>query len=83
MRLKDTTPKDGLSWYIKWISSLILISAMAVRASGGSNFLDTTLSLIGASGWFFVACIWGDRSLITLNAIAMFILFSGILQRFI
>jgi hypothetical protein len=83
MRLEDTTPKDKLSWCIKWASSLFLIAAMAVRASEGSNFLDNVLSFVGATGWFCVACMWRDRSLITLNAIAMFILLSGILQRFV
>lgn len=81
MGLKGTTPKDKLSWYIKWFSSLVLITAMAIRASEGSNFLDTTLSLIGASGWFIVACIWKDRALLVLNSIALFILLSGLMQR--
>ena len=83
MQLEDTTPKDKLSWCVKWTSSFFLIAAMAVRASDGSNLLDNVLSLIGATGWLCVAYLWRDRSLITLNAIAMFILLSGILQRFI
>ena len=76
-----STPKDGLSWYIKWISSGFLIAAMAIRATDTSNFLDNVLSLVGATGWFWVACLWKDRSLVALNSIAMFILLSGILQR--
>lgn len=83
MRLDKTTPKDGLSWYIKWMSSLFLITAMAIRSSNYSNFLDTILSFIGVLGWFCVACLWKDRALITLNAIGIFILLSGILQRFV
>ncbi len=83
MRLEDTTPKDKLSWCIKWAASLCLIAAMAIRASDGSNYLDTLLSFVGVTGWFCVACIWRDRALITLNAIGMFILLSGILQRFV
>ena len=81
MRLEDTTPKDGLSWYLKWLASFALIAAMMVRASEGSNFLDTVLSLVGVSGWFCVACLWRDRALITLNAIGVFILCSGLLKR--
>ena len=83
MRLDETTPKDSLSWYIKWLSSSFLIAAMAIRASDGSNFIDTLLSFTGAFGWFCVACLWKDRALITLNAIGMFILFSGLLQGFV
>ena len=76
-----STPKDGLSWYIKWVSSGFLIAAMVIRATEMSNLLDNILSLIGAMGWFWVACLWKDRSLITLNSIAIFILLCGVLQR--
>lgn len=75
------TPKQGLSWYVKWISSLFLISAMVVRSIELSNFLDMLLSLTGVAGWFWVACLWKDRALLVLNSLAIFILVIGILQR--
>ena len=73
------TPKDGLSWYIKWVASGFLIAAMVIRATDMSNLLDNILSLIGSIGWLWVACLWKDRSLVTLNFIAILILLNGVL----
>lgn len=73
------TPKQGLSWYVKWIASLFLIAAMVVRSIDASNFLDIVLSLAGVAGWFWVGWLWKDRALLVLNSLAIFILLAGIL----
>ena len=73
------TPKQGLSWYIKWIASFFLIAAMVVRSIDASNFLDIVLSLVGVAGWFWVGWLWKDRALLVLNSLAIFILLAGIL----
>ena len=78
---KSATPKQTLDWYIKWVASVILLAAMVVRSAGISNFLDNVLSFIGCLGWLFVAFIWKDRALIILNAVACFILLTGIFTR--
>ena len=78
---KSATPKQTVDWYIKWVSSVVLLAAMVVRSSGISNFLDNVLSFIGCLGWLFVAFIWKDRALIILNAVACFILLTGIFTR--
>jgi len=78
---KSATPKQTVDWYIKWVASIILLAAMVVRSSGISNFLDNVLSFIGCLGWLFVAFIWKDRALIVLNAVACFILLTGIFTR--
>jgi hypothetical protein len=39
------------------------------------------LSFFGCLGWLFVAFIWKDRALIILNAIACFILLTGLLTK--
>jgi len=75
-----STPKDGLSWYLKWIASLFLIASMVVRSMDLSNFLDISLSLVGVIGWFWVGWLWKDRALLALNYFAIIILVSGILQ---
>ena len=36
-----------LTWYIKWISSIIILIAMTIRASQLSPFHDNVLSQIG------------------------------------
>lgn len=75
-----STPKDGLSWYLKWIASLFLIASMVVRSMDLSNFLDISLSLVGVIGWFWVGWLWKDRALLALNYFAMIILISGIVN---
>lgn len=76
---KSATPKYTYDWYVKWISSMILLSAMVVRASQLNPTLDTLLSFIGCAGWLFVSFAWKDRALIMLNAVACFILLTGLL----
>ena len=78
---KSATPKQTVDWYVKWAASIILLAAMVVRSAGISNTIDTALSFIGCLGWLFVAFIWKDRALIILNAIACFILLTGLLTK--
>lgn len=64
-------------WYIKWISSFILIVGMMLRTTQEYMFLDLTLSCIGAFGWLVVGLMWKDRALIILNTVATTILLYG------
>ena len=73
-----TTPKQTKDWYIKWAASVLLLTAMVLRATGDYPFTDMCLSLIACVGWLIVAMLWKDRSLIILNARASFILITGI-----
>ena len=75
-----TTPKQTKDWYIKWLASVLLLTAMVLRATGDYPFTDMCLSLVGCIGWLVVAMLWKDRALIILNAIASFILMTGILN---
>jgi len=78
---KSATPKLTLDWYVKWAASIILLTAMVIRSANISNTIDTILSFIGCLGWLFVAFIWKDRALIILNAVACFILLTGLLTK--
>lgn len=82
MDLKKITPKGDLSWYIKWCSSAILITGMALTSL---NMLPYNLYLhfIGVTGWFVVGMLWHDRALIFVNAIAMFIFFTGMVNYYL
>jgi len=77
---KSATPKYTLDWYIKWISSTILLSAMMVRSNPELTVYDQGLSLMGCFGWLVVALIWKDRALIILNAVAVMILGTGLIN---
>ena len=79
---KSATPKQDLSWYVKWTASAVLNAGFAVRSTQMYPFLDLCLSLVGVSGWLWVGLLWKDRALIILNAIAVFILLSGLIRHF-
>ena len=74
---KKITPKGGLSWYVKWIASIIILVAVVFRSIGYHEY-DLWLSLFGIMGWFWVGLLWHDRSLIVLNGILAFVLIIGI-----
>ena len=76
---KTATPskhQHPLSWYVKWISSVILISAMIFTANNIYPY-NLFLHFVGLSGWLWVAVIWNDRSLIVLNSVALAIFANG------
>lgn len=77
---KSATPKYTIDWYIKWVASFILLSAMAMRANPDFALYDQVLSLAGTFGWLVVGIIWQDRALIILNTAAVIILGSGLIS---
>ena len=77
---KSATPKYTYDWYLKWVSSILLLCAMATRANAELAVYDQTLSLLGCMGWLIVANIWKDRALIILNTAAVIILGSGLIS---
>ena len=77
---KSAPPKQDLSWYVKWVSSTMLLSAMMFRAEGMFPLADLILSFSGCAGWLWVGLLWKDRALIILNAVAVVILGGGLLR---
>jgi len=86
--VKSATPKQDLSWYVKWVSSFFVLSAVMMRSASGDSpemianlrLADQVLSLIGCAGWTWVGLLWKDRALIILNAVIVFALITGILN---
>ena len=76
---KKVTPKYDLSWYIKWIASVMLMIAVCFRAADVSHMFDLYFSFLGTIGWLVVGFLWHDRALIFLNAILSTVLLIGIL----
>ena len=74
---KKITPKGDLSWYVKWISSVLIIIAMALTSA---NIYPTNIwfHMIGVTGWLVVGMLWHDRALIVLNSISLAIYTLGI-----
>jgi hypothetical protein len=80
----SVTPKGDITWYIKWIASIITLVAVSVRASGLSSlaWIDLVGSFIGAAGWLVVGFMWRDRALMVLNGAISVVLLAGILRIF-
>lgn len=77
---KTSTPlrhHHPLSWYVKWISSIILIFAM-IATTNNLYPINMILQGIGVAGWLWVSIIWNDRALIVVNAVAVAIMINGL-----
>lgn len=81
---KSVTPKYDVTWYVKWISSVIILFAIAIRASGVHDlqWIDILLSAIGAVGWCYVGYKWNDRALVLLNGVVVTMLATGLIKHF-
>jgi len=80
---KSATPKQDLSWYVKWVASIFLLAAFSFRSTQQFPFIDLCLSLVGVIGWLWVGLLWKDRALVLLNGIAVFILLTGLINHFV
>ena len=76
---KSATPKYTLDWYIKWVSSIIILVAMSMRGIEGLQLYDLIFSITGVAGWLVVAAIWEDRSLIMLNSFGLVLLLKNLI----
>lgn len=69
---KSATPKYTVDWYLKWVASILVLSAMSVRGIDGMILWDLILSLSGLIGWLVVSIMWKDRALIMINGVGLF-----------
>ena len=65
-KLSKVTPLHDLTWYVKWVSTLLVIAAVMCR-SLELHIYDMVFSLLGVIGWTFVGLRWHDRALTLLN----------------
>ena len=73
------TPKFDISWYIKWVSSIILLIG-ASCTSVQLVPLNLCCGFSGCVGWTTVGFMWHDRALILLNGVTTFIFLSGLIK---
>ena len=73
------TDKKDAAWFLKWVSSFIIVTAMSLRGIEGMQLYDLSLSIIGVSGWLFVGLLWKDRALIILNAVGLAFLIKNLI----
>lgn len=71
----------GLTWYIKWAATLIIIAAVMCRSVEEiPKIYDQSLSLVGTMMWLWVGLQWKDRALTVLNTVLVFVLAVGVLR---
>ena len=83
---KSATPKQDLSWYIKWTASCFILASMSIRGNPEPEYLqllDTILSLIGVTGWMIVGLLWKDRALILLNGVGIILFLRTLIAEYI
>ena len=81
--MSKLTDKKDTAWFVKWISSFIVVTAMSIRGIEGMQTYDLILSIVGVSGWLCVGMLWKDRALIILNAVGLVFLFRNLVTEFI
>ena len=70
---------DGIDWYIKWFSSIVLIIGAATTAMDMYPY-NMYFQFTGITGWLVVGWIWKDWSLIIVNIVGSLILIAGIIH---
>ena len=80
--VKKITPLHDLSWYIKWISSFIILIGMTLTSLEMTPY-NLLFHTIGLGGWFVVGMLWHDRALIFLNTAAIAVFVMGIVKYYI
>ena len=80
---KSATPKYTVDWYLKWVASAFVLSAMAVRGIPEMSMYDLSLSTVGVFLWLIVSIIWNDRALIMLNGIGLIFLIKNLVENIV
>ena len=79
---KSATPKYDLSWYVKWISSILILVALTIRAADYPRIYDMWFGFFGMIGWTYVGILWKDRAIIIMNVISTALLLIGLLSHY-
>ena len=75
--LEKATPLHTKDWYIKWVSSIVLLAGMILTAQNIFP-LNLYVNITGLLGWLAVSIMWNDRALIIINAVGVSIYANGI-----
>ena len=76
---KSATPKYTWDWYLKWVSSILVLGAMSIRGIPELQQTDLILSILGITGWVGVSIAWKDRALIMLNSVGLLFLLRNLI----
>ena len=76
---KSATPKYTWDWYLKWVSSILVLGAMSIRGIPELQQTDLILSIFGITGWVAVSIAWKDRALIMLHTVGLMFLLRNLI----
>ena len=77
---KKVTPRGDLSWYVKWVSVVLILIATVARSVGTIPQVDMWFGLFGTLGWAWVGFLWHDRALLVLNVVLVTLLILGLMN---
>ncbi len=77
---KSATPKYTIDWWLKWVASIFILSALSMRGIDGFVFYDLILSIVGIGLWLIVSVLWRDRALILLNGVGLLFLLRNLFE---
>ena len=77
---KSATPKYTIDWWLKWVASIFILSALSMRGSDGFIFYDLILSIVGIGLWLIVSVLWKDRALVLLNGVGLLFLLRNLFE---
>ena len=77
---KSATPKYTVDWWLKWVASIFILSALSMRGIDGFVFYDLILSIVGIGLWLIVSVLWRDRALILLNGVGLLFLLRNLFE---
>ena len=77
---KSATPKYTVDWYVKWVASIIVLTAMSLRGIEGMQLWDLMLSIVGIFLWLIVSIMWKDRALVLLNGVGLLFLINNMMR---
>lgn len=80
-RVDKVTPRHDITWYVKWLSCALVISAVACRSvEEVPKIYDVIFSFAGTVGWLWVGYMWHDRAIMVLNTVLAFMLLLSLMR---
>jgi len=80
INVKKVTPYQDATWWVKWFATGFILLGVMIRAAGGPQVLDFSLTIAGGLAWAWVGFMWHDRALLILNAVVTSIMVVGLLR---
>ena len=77
---KSATPKYTVDWWLNWVASIFILSALSMRGIDGFIFYDLILSIVGIGLWLIVSVLWKDRALVLLNGVGLLFLLRNLFE---